>query len=932
MVLAPETTLECRISWAYKRASTAMLITSLTTALAFASNWVNRVLPVCLFGEFMFLLIMANYVLVVTMFPAVVVLSHLLFDGLSWHVPLPLPLVGVFAAIGLAAGGDSAAASVVLILGLGLVVASLHHTEEKRALLPFLQPFVAKVVGSGGEQSEAGDGNKPQLRWIETWYQDVASAAVLRIKKPLFVGFSLATVVVFFAFSIRMERATELVRLWQPDSMFERYSDIKVEAWPDRQRVAGRYGCEPDCQDVYFVFGVKAADTGNIFVKPADQYENGDLGEIVRDRDFALSTESQCWLQHFTDAVRASAPLISTMASENKVAYQPTPLETARLHGGCEWGDEFESCFVDWARRERPPTVFFEGDEVAAVAFVFHSTLRGDDVGAWDYPHQKKNWDALEAFMVAQLLSAPPGLASGWFHAREFVLTDMQQWMFIACWESAGISILVAYIVLLAATRDWTLTAIAIASILVILTWVLAALVALGWSMNVIESMDMAIAVGICVDFICHHTHSYHHGHGDRHARVKFSLTEMGITTGSAFLTTFSASSVLAGFTHVTIFSKFGVFLIVCMSFSIVVTQTFFHASLAMFGPTDFARPVGQAVLDRLRGREPARADVVGQKQADNRDIPRLSDEVPAVKVDTTRLKAVVSAMVAVLTVSIVGVMIFSDSVLEPGSAYDAAAVCNGICMSGYEIRGECVPVGVSPLQHYVELEDPAYGYVETGQRFRLTEDLHGSALSHAVSVTVLNMTSQSWLTPADSSQPIWWHLMVVCVPGNLDTSLDTAFLYVTGGSNGNHEQRISEDDDEVVMMADMAQQTATVHVLLKHVPNERISFPADHSGIYPDGRSEDAIIAFTWMRFVLEDPTHPEVLARFPMTKAVSRAMDTITSFMASRADPVTINDFVVAGASKRGWTTWSVGCVEPRVKAIVPIVMDLLNLVNVK
>ena len=84
-------------------------------------------------------------------------------------------------------------------------------------------------------------------------------------------------------------------------------------------------------------------------------------------------------------------------------------------------------------------------------------------------------------------------------------------------------------------------------------------------------------------------------------------------------------------------------------------------------------------------------------------------------------------------------------------------------------------------------------------------------------------------------------------------------------------------------------------------------------------------------MKFVLEQPENPEWLARFPMTKSASKAMDTVTDYMANRqGQTATINDFVVAGASKRGWTTWSVGCVEPRVKAIVPVVMDLLNLVN--
>lgn len=40
----------------------------------------------------------------------------------------------------------------------------------------------------------------------------------------------------------------------------------------------------------------------------------------------------------------------------------------------------------------------------------------------------------------------------------------------------------------------------------------------------------------------------------------------------------------------------------------------------------------------------------------------------------------------------------------------------------------------------------------------------------------------------------------------------------------------------------------------------------------------------------------------------------------------------FTVSGASKRGWTTWLVGAVDPkRVVAIVPIVLDAINFVNV-
>jgi PhoPQ-activated pathogenicity-related protein len=65
-------------------------------------------------------------------------------------------------------------------------------------------------------------------------------------------------------------------------------------------------------------------------------------------------------------------------------------------------------------------------------------------------------------------------------------------------------------------------------------------------------------------------------------------------------------------------------------------------------------------------------------------------------------------------------------------------------------------------------------------------------------------------------------------------------------------------------------------------------------------------------------------------MTKAAVRALDTITAFCGSEEGGKTkVEKFVVAGASKRGWTTWSTAAVDKRVIAIVPIVIDLLNVV---
>ena len=74
--------------------------------------------------------------------------------------------------------------------------------------------------------------------------------------------------------------------------------------------------------------------------------------------------------------------------------------------------------------------------------------------------------------------------------------------------------------------------------------------------------------------------------------------------------------------------------------------------------------------------------------------------------------------------------------------------------------------------------------------------------------------------------------------------------------------------------------------------------------------------------------PNDPLWIPRLAMVKSAVRAMDTMTALMASeKGGKVDVKNFVVAGGSKRGWTTWLTGAVDKRVVAIVPIVIDVVN-----
>ncbi|MGH9613408.1 MAG: PhoPQ-activated pathogenicity-related family protein [Bryobacteraceae bacterium] len=178
----------------------------------------------------------------------------------------------------------------------------------------------------------------------------------------------------------------------------------------------------------------------------------------------------------------------------------------------------------------------------------------------------------------------------------------------------------------------------------------------------------------------------------------------------------------------------------------------------------------------------------------------------------------------------------------------------------------------------------------------------------------VLHLTSQKWRSAEEVNRPIWRHWLTIVKPENVRGA--TGFLFITGGSVTDKAPTRTDP-----FMAKLAIDTGTVVSELRDVPNEPLTFAGeDHA------RTEDGIIAYTWDKYLRTgDETWP---LHLPMAKSAVKAMDAITSFMRrSHGTGAVVKQFVVAGASKRGWTTWLTAAADKRVVAIIPLVIDVLN-----
>ncbi|TKC42490.1 hypothetical protein EI555_001508, partial [Monodon monoceros] len=540
------------VSITLQHAALSMFVTSFTTAAAFYANYVSNITAIRCFGVYAGTAILVNYVLMVTWLPAVVVLHERYL--LNTFSCFKKPQQQIY---------DNKSCWTVACQKCHKVLFAI--SEASRIFFEKVLPWL--VI-------------KFRYLWL-VWFLalTVGGAYIVCINPKMKLP------------SLELSE----FQVFRSSHPFERY-DAEYKKLFMFERV--HHGEELH-MPITVIWGVSPEDNGNP-LNPKSK------GKLTLDSGFNIaSPASQVWILQFcqklrnqtffhqTDEQDFTSCFIETFKQwmENQDCDEPT-LYPCCSHWSFPYKQEiFELCIkraiMELERStgyhldsKTPGPRFDINDTIRAVVLEFQSTY----LFTLAYEKMHQFYKEVDAWISNELSSAPEGLSHGWFVSNlEFY--DLQDSLSDGTLIAMGLSVAVAFSVMLLTTWNIIISLYAIISIAGTIFVTVGSLVLLGWELNVLESVTISVAVGLSVDFAVHYGVAYRLApDADREGKVIFSLSRMGSAIAMAALTTFVAGAMMMPST-VLAYTQLGTFMMLIMCISWAFATFFFQCMCRCLGP-----------------------------------------------------------------------------------------------------------------------------------------------------------------------------------------------------------------------------------------------------------------------------------------------------------------------------------------------------------
>ena len=531
----PDGSIELWLSQTFRHAAMSIFVTSLTTASAFFANVVSEITDIKCFGIFSGIAILCNFLFMITWVPCIIVIDE--------------------------------------------KVNRKFYQDKKCCNCYCWQSFLQQI-------------KKINIIFEKFLPFVITKTAFVWLMVLLLLGCGgIFAVFVLPALKLPSSREFQVFQASDPIEVWDTELKYKFRYFQQGALAQMTYGLRLNA-----VWGLKDKDNGN-YLDPSDP------GKLVTDESFKItSPDAQLWLNNFCKSFKNSS-MVSPMEARKPCsltvfnAMMLLPCVHPDIYPCCNQStapfqeEVFAKCLPTLSNilKQHIGLIQTHGlpqyDKATGAIKAYVITVRGSQV--WTPIFEKMNDFnfKLQEFIMDQSKEAPIGVKSGWVTSEGFGFYDLQRALSSGTYVAIGVSISVAFVVMLLTSLNIVITIFALLTIALTIAVTVGALVLLGWELNILESITISLAVGLSIDFTIHYGVAYRLSRSeDRIEKVKESIQRVGPSVAMAAFTTFIAGAAMMP-AKVLAYTQLGLFLMLVMAMSWIYATFFFQSLCRLLGP-----------------------------------------------------------------------------------------------------------------------------------------------------------------------------------------------------------------------------------------------------------------------------------------------------------------------------------------------------------
>mmetsp|Transcript_12091 Transcript_12091/g.24707 ORF Transcript_12091/g.24707 Transcript_12091/m.24707 type:complete len:1010 (+) Transcript_12091:76-3105(+) len=551
--LLKDDTEEIQFVHCYRRAAAAMCVTSCTSGVAFFATAISPVPAVAAFGLTMGFMVFCDFFLVITWFPAAVLIGERYLQCCKKPEPPP----------------------------------KKEEEAEK-------DPWDSDPVKVGMVE-----------KWFRSFYLDTVGDQ--RYAGALCLFFSVF-ILVWLTKAGDLKVTGDLPENFDENHMFTRFRDIVVDGFPqsggipkidvsvffglDGENPVNRDGLDPQSDKVSnFAYYDSSFD----LTKHETQSSIAHLcNAIASNSTYVYEKQVYCFMDDFKDFLNSTGNSWSDGTHGNKII-SPEFMDFQRVKFAERFaGGKMKSGVVVMGENgnNRQPTA----SELTAImadatrlskldvfAFItFNSTLplKPSLMDLGEMRDWMETFDSMISTYTKSTTVKGVQFCLYWYFmiAGEAIVTTTKQ--------GIAISLTFAALVLLVANRNWILASLAMLTIIGVVGAVAWMMILLDWTVDFLGSVCLIVVIGLSIDYTVHLCHSYIHSPEVYNLhRAAHAATEMGVSIVSGAVTSFWASFFLL-LCSMTFFKRFGAFMCATVVISLILSIWFFIPICSFLGPS----------------------------------------------------------------------------------------------------------------------------------------------------------------------------------------------------------------------------------------------------------------------------------------------------------------------------------------------------------